>query len=78
MLLNQQVLVNFNLMVILALGMLSASSLQVETEPGVDSGTSYATLEESCLISAPGDLLFLPPVNNPFYRRQQPESGDFV
>jgi hypothetical protein len=48
---------------------LSAPYLRSKTKPRVDSGMSYATLEEACLVSAPGDLL--PPVNTPFCWRQQ-------
>jgi hypothetical protein len=66
---DQQLLANFGLMVIPALGVLSAPSLQVETEPRVDSGTSCAMLEEACLVSAHGVLLS-PPANTPFCQRQ--------
>jgi hypothetical protein len=65
-------------MAILDLGVLSAPSLQVETEPMVDSCMCYATLEEACLISALGALLLPPPASTPFCWRQQPKSGDFV
>jgi hypothetical protein len=51
---DQQLLPNFGLMVILALEVLSAPSLRVEIEPRVDSGMPYATLEETCLVSATG------------------------
>jgi hypothetical protein len=44
---NQQLLANFGLTVILALGVLSAPSLQDETEPGVYPETPYATLGET-------------------------------
>jgi hypothetical protein len=64
-------------MVILALGVLSAPSLQAETESGVDLGTPYGMLEETCLVSAPGNLLS-PPVNIPFCRRQRLESEDLM
>jgi hypothetical protein len=43
---NQQLLANFDLMASPALGVLLAS-LQAKTEPGVYSGTPYATLEET-------------------------------
>jgi hypothetical protein len=57
---------------------LSAPTLQAETKPRVYSGMPYATLEETWLILAPGNLCLLPPVNTPFCQRQWPESGDFV
>jgi hypothetical protein len=57
-------------------GVFSAPFLQVETEPGVDSDTPYATLEEACLVWAPSILL--PPVSTPFCQRQWPDSADFV
>jgi hypothetical protein len=44
----------------------------------VDSGMPYATLEEVCLVSAPGILLLPLPVITPFCGKQLPESGDFV
>jgi hypothetical protein len=47
MILNQQLLVNFGLMVIPALGVLSAPSLCAKTEPGVYLGMPYATLGET-------------------------------
>jgi hypothetical protein len=62
---NQQLLANFGFTVIPALEMISAPSLRAETEPGVYCGVPYATLEESYLVLAPGNLLFLPPVNTP-------------
>jgi hypothetical protein len=65
-------------MVILTLGVLSAPSLWVETKSEVDSGTPYTTLEEACLVSAPGILLLPLPVSFSFCQRQQLESGDFV
>jgi hypothetical protein len=46
MVLDQQLLANFGLTVIPVLEVLSAPSLRVKTEPGVDSGISYAMLEE--------------------------------
>jgi hypothetical protein len=54
---DQQLLANFGLMGIPALGVLSAPSLQAETKP--------KPLEEACLVSAPGYLL-IPPVNTHF------------
>jgi hypothetical protein len=75
---DQQLLTNSGITVILALGVLSAPSLQVETKPEVDLGTPSAMLEEASLVSASSDLLLLPPINTPFCGRQQPESGDFV
>jgi hypothetical protein len=47
MILNQQLLANFGLMVIPVLGLLLAPSLQAETEPRVYFGMSYATLEDT-------------------------------
>jgi hypothetical protein len=47
MVLNQQLLANFGLTAILALGVLLAPSLQAETEPGIYSGMHYAVLEET-------------------------------
>jgi hypothetical protein len=50
--------------------MLSAPSLWAETEAGVDSSMSYATLEEARLVAAP--------VNTSFCQGQQPQSGEFM
>jgi hypothetical protein len=44
---NQQLLANFGFMVIPALGVLSAPTLQAETKPRVYSGMPYAMLEET-------------------------------
>jgi hypothetical protein len=44
MVLNQQLLANFGLTAVPALGVLSVSSMQAETEPRVYSGMTYATL----------------------------------
>jgi hypothetical protein len=76
MVLSKQFLANFSLMAIPALGMLSTPSLWAENKPGIYLGTPYATLEETWLVLAPGNLLS--PVNNPLCQRQRPESGDFV
>jgi hypothetical protein len=59
-----RLLANFGLTEILALGVLSASSLWVETKPGVDLDTPM--LEEACLVLAPGILLLPPPVGTHF------------
>jgi hypothetical protein len=66
---DQQLLANFGLIVIPALQVLSAPFLQVETEPRVDL-LPYATLEEACLVLAPGILLLPPTVSTPFCQRQ--------
>jgi hypothetical protein len=50
---NQQLLANFGLVVILPLGVLSAPSLQAETEPRVYSGMPYTTLGETRSLSSP-------------------------
>jgi hypothetical protein len=63
---DQQLLANFGLTAIPALGVLFAPSLWIETEPRVDSGMPYAMLEEACLVSAPGIILLPPPVSTPF------------
>jgi hypothetical protein len=47
MVLNQQLLANLGLTAILALGMLSAPSLQAKNKPGVYSGTPYGMLGET-------------------------------
>jgi hypothetical protein len=44
---NQQLLANFGLTLILALGVLSALFLWAETKPGVYLGMPYATLGKS-------------------------------
>jgi hypothetical protein len=44
MVLNQQLLANFGLTAVPALGVLSVSSVQAEAEPRVYSGMTYATL----------------------------------
>jgi hypothetical protein len=64
---DQQLLANFRLMVNPALGMLSAPSLQVKTEPRIDSSIPYATLEEACLVLEPGVLLLPPALRHCWY-----------
>jgi hypothetical protein len=78
MVLEQHLLANFGLTVIPVLGVLSDPSLRVKTEPGVDLGMPFATLQEACLVLTPGILLLPPPVGTPFCWRHRPESGDFV
>jgi hypothetical protein len=63
---SEQLLANFDFMVILALGVISAPSLQAETEPEVDSGMPYGLLKRKLvLVLVPYDLL-LPPINTLF------------